>query len=733
MDFKIPTWATRLFSQTSFLFFGILSISGFAQTISERQEILLDYDQNKITALISEFEEEAKENTLRMNKANKANGWGKMEKLRDGAVVSLNDIGDDGTLLFYTTLNDPTNQVSRAQSLYSNGTLNLGLNGRGMKVGVWDSGIALNSHQEFDARAFSGDTSQEVSPHATLVTGNIISSGVKPKARGVAFGAEAITHNWTRDKIEATEAAASGMLLSNHSYGIKSDRVPDWYFGAYIKISQDWDKIMYNAPYYLMVNAAGNSQRSQDNASPIYGKTADGFDLLLGFTTSKNALTVAGADTKLNEKGELLEANIASYSSLGPIDDGRIKPDLAGDGSSIFSTTSQSNSSYGTSTGTSMAAPGVTGSLLLLQQYHNQLFGHYMKAATLKGLALHTADDVGTPGPDYKMGWGVLNTKTAAETLQDEGFTALIDENQLTQGETYTLEVEALGNEDLMISVSWTDVEGEYINRGDLNSATKALMNDLDVRVIKNNETHLPWKLNPRRANDAATKADNAVDPFERIDIKNAKGSYTILISHKGELKNGFQDFSLIVSGAKISNCSLQAPQDVELDDVSEDSATIIWPEAEETLFEVQYKSSSDDSWNSELLSENTLQLETLEIGEEYEIKIRTICTESKTSEFSESLRFIFNGTETEILENETFGFSGSLGISVYPNPAVNELEINAELSQDAVYSIVSSSGTIVKKGSAVEKVPVSDLSSGLYILVVQDYSGIQSTKFYKN
>ncbi|PRX57054.1 S8 family serine peptidase [Flagellimonas meridianipacifica] len=731
MDFKIPTWATRLFTPTLLLFFGVFS--SFGQTILERQEILLEYNQQKITSLISEFEEEAKNTALRLDEVSKTTRWNKTEKLRDGTEVSLNDVGEDGTLLYYTTLNDPTNQVSRAQSLYSNGTLNLGLDGSGMQVGVWDSGIALNSHQEFDTRASAGDTSQEVSPHATLVTGNIISSGMKPKARGVAFGAEAVTHNWTRDKIEVAEAAASGLLLSNHSYGIKSDRVPDWYFGAYIKVSQDWDKIMYNAPYYLMVNAAGNSQRSQDNASPIYGKTADGFDLLLGFTTSKNALTVAGANTKLNGKGELLEAEVAAYSSLGPIDDGRIKPDLAGDGSSIFSTTSQSNSSYGTSTGTSMAAPGVTGSLLLLQQYHNELFGHFMKSATLKGLAIHTADDVGTPGPDYKMGWGVLNAKTAAETLQNEGFTTLIDESQLMQGETYSLEVEALGTEDLIISVSWTDVEGQYINRGDLNSTTKALVNDLDIRVIQNNETNLPWKLNPHRANDTATKADNSVDPFERVDIKNAKGSYTIVISHKGELKNGFQDFSLIVSGAKISNCSLRAPENIELGSLNEDSLVVNWSEAEETLFEVRYKSSSEASWKSDLITENNIQLANLIIGEDYEIKVRTICTESKTSEFSEVLRFTFNGTETQILENETFSFSGSLGISVYPNPAVNELKIDGELSQDAVYSIVTSSGTIVKKGSAVEKVSVTDLSSGLYILVVQDYSGIQSTKFYKN
>src|SRR5690606_12070080 len=155
--------------------------------------------------------------------------------------VELKDIGTDGTPLFYTTLNDPTSQTSRAHTLYSNGLLNLGLDGDGMEVGVWDAGVALTTHQEFDARAMIADGSDETSLHATLVTGNLISSGVEPNAKGVVYGARAMTHDWTRDKIEVAEAAANGLLLSNHSYGILSDRVPDWYFGAYIKVTQDWD------------------------------------------------------------------------------------------------------------------------------------------------------------------------------------------------------------------------------------------------------------------------------------------------------------------------------------------------------------------------------------------------------------------------------------------------------------------------------------------------------------
>ncbi|MEM0933874.1 MAG: peptidase S8, partial [Bacteroidota bacterium] len=211
MDTKKPTWATRIFIATATLCIGTASIS--AQTPSEKKEIAKRYNQEKITSLISGFETEEMNTARVLQNLSKKKDWAKTEKLQDGTVVALNEVGEDGTLLYYTTLNDPTNQVSRAQSLYANGDLNLGLDGSGMHIGIWDNGIALNSHQEFDNRSSAGDGSGEVSPHATLVTGNLISSGIKPKAKGVAFGAEAITHNWTRDKIEVAEAAASGLLL----------------------------------------------------------------------------------------------------------------------------------------------------------------------------------------------------------------------------------------------------------------------------------------------------------------------------------------------------------------------------------------------------------------------------------------------------------------------------------------------------------------------------------------
>jgi len=731
MDYRFPLGTKRaIFS----LCISLLSVSSLiAQSKNEKDKIRFSYDQGKISSLISDFESEHQNKRQKIEELIKTKGLFASKNKGDGTQIALEDIGSDGTPLFYTTLNDPASQTSRAHTLYDNGLLNLGLTGSNMEVGVWDSGIALSSHQEFDTRAYKNDNSTEVSLHATLVTGNLISAGVEPNAKGVAYNAKALSHDWSRDKIEVAQAAANGLLLSNHSYGILSDRVPDWYFGAYIKATQDWDRIMYNAPYYLMVTAAGNARQSNDNASPNFGKTSDGFDLLLGFTTSKNGLTIAGANTEIDNKGNLKNVSVAGYSSFGPVDDGRVKPDLAGDGGNILSTSSSTNSSYQVSAGTSMAAPGVTGSLLLLQQYHEELFGKYMKAATLKGLALHTADDVDAKGPDYKMGWGVMNAKSAAEVLQNKDYTSLVNEESLINGETYSITVTALENHPLIASISWTDPESENINRGDLNSTTAALVNDLDIRITKDGKNYFPWKLNPARANDPATLGDNKVDPFERIEIENAKGTYTITVSHKGRLKNEIQDFSLIVSGAQISNCSIEVPTGFEIKNSTEAGTTLSWSNADETLFEFQYKSIDSDNWSNELIWENSFNLDLLETGKVYEARVRSICTENAVSEFSETIEFEFNGIETVLIQNTPMYVPQQLSISVYPNPTVDYLNVNGELSKDAEFSIVSTSGNVIKKGKTQGSINVSSISSGLYVLVIQDYSGIKSTKFYKN
>ena len=706
-------------------------ISG--QTQTQRLEIAAENKTAILSTLKSNLISEHAAKTVRIKELAKLNNWKIKETLANGKKVELQEIGADGSPLYYETYTDQAGLVSRASTLNTNGLLGLDLDGEGMQVGVWDSGIALEDHVEYISRVTNGDASTDVDSHATRVIGSIISTGHKKEARGVANKATVLTNDWTRDKIEVTEAAANGLLLSNHSYGIKADRVPDWYFGAYTKVAQDWDKIMYNAPYYLMVSAAGNAQKSNDNETPTYGTSSDGFDVLLGFTLSKNGITVAGANSEIDRNGNLVKANVSAYSSFGPVDDGRIKPDIAGNGSTVLSTDSYSNTSYNSSSGTSMATPGVTGTLLLLQQYNEQLYGSYMKAATLKGLALHTADDVDAQGPDYKMGWGVMNAKNAAEVLYNRDFSSHIAEESLTNGETFSFTVTAKDEGALMASISWTDLPSEFINSGELNNTTKALVNDLDIRITQNGETFLPWKLNPAMASSPATKGDNSVDPFERIEIPNAKGTYTITVSHKGNLQNDTQDFSLILTGVKMTACTLQAPQEMVIEAATATGVTLTWEVENDALYEVQFKEENQQEWSTEYLTNTSFLWNGLTEEKTYIVRIRTFCSQNVASEYSDPTRFTFLGEETMLIALGTLSLDDEIPFSVYPNPAVDEIQLNMQTSDTAMYRIVSLGGTELKMDSAKNnRINVSDLPSGLYILQLQDFNVSKSTKFYK-
>src|SRR5690606_3444138 len=134
--------------------------------------------------------------------------------------------------------------------------------------------------------------------------------------------------------------------------------------------------------------------------------------------------------------------------------------------------------------GTSMSTPNISGSLLLLQQHYNSSNGFYMLSSTLRGLALHTADEAGSyPGPDYRFGWGLLNTERASEVITNNGNTSVIIEEELGQDEVYTFSVQADGVNDLVASITWTDPAGTSPQPGINDLGIPMLVNDLDLRI----------------------------------------------------------------------------------------------------------------------------------------------------------------------------------------------------------------------------------------------------------
>lgn len=564
----------------------LLNLSVFSQTKSQINDIISNYDLDKLETISNTFNTDHKTQLEKLERLANINNWALSYSDEDGTKYQLRRVYN-GKPIYIQTSNATASTSTRAKFLYNNGGLGLNIEGQNMIGHVWDGGHALAGHVEFQENGSSkitlGDASTPtLSDHGTHVCGTISAVGVNQTAKGMAHKSSIISYEWTNDKAEVTTAAANGMLLSNHSYGYSVNDLPDWEYGAYVIESRRWDVISYNAPYYTTVIAAGNDGANfSGNADPLAGNYL--YDKLSDNTVSKNPIVVAnGQDLFINNTtGAILSPiNLNNSSSQGPTDDLRIKPDITGNGTSVYSPIGTSNTSYASYDGTSMAAPSVMGSLLLLQQLYNDTNGQFAYAATIKGLALHTADDGGSViGPDSRFGWGYMNTKKSAEIIISSD--AIIEEKVINQGGSISFEVTSNGVTPLIASISWTDPPANNVNYGFSNRPDPVLVNDLDIRITQNTTTHFPWKLTSVTTND---KIDNNVDPYEKIEIDNPNGTYTITINHKGTLRDNHQDYSLIVSGITYNNLS-----------VNENNTTGIamWPNPANEILNLSLKSNN--------------------------------------------------------------------------------------------------------------------------------------------
>lgn len=485
----------------------------------------------------------------------------------DGRIIELQYLDENFIPVYFETRNTGAALTTSANELHPLGRLQLYLTGKGMTAGVWDGGSVQANHPEMNSRVQIYDGGVQ-SNHATHVGGTIIAKGVQPNARGMAPDGKLISYDWNSDLSEMANAAANGLLISNHSYGISlgwgfADGAWKWYanpdstydyrFGYYSSTSRALDQISLNAPHYLIVWAAGNDRNDFGDGT----KPPDGpYNSIGPYATAKNVLTV-GAVRKLSQAyANPFDVIMSDFSSWGPVNDGRIKPDIVGAGVQLYS--SISNNEYGTYSGTSMASPNVTGSLLLLQQLYNNIStdSSFMKAATLKGLAIHTAREAGeNPGPDYQHGWGLLNTGMAARLLLARDNTSfVVNELTLNQSEIFEMEFESDGSGDIIATISWTDAPGEIVAPQESKSSFM-LVNDLDLRIYNEagDIVYHPWILDPLTPASAASKGDNFRDNVEKINIPNPPaGRYILKISHKGDLLNEKQDYSLILQTKNI-------------------------------------------------------------------------------------------------------------------------------------------------------------------------------------
>lgn len=541
---------------------------GYSQTENDREKIKSSYNQKNVESLKKEVFKYSKERKKRVN-----NLIAKNNITDQDFINSLYDVIDNN-LIFRATENVNASLLTRTLELNTGGSLGLNLNGEEHSVGVWDEKRVMVNHDEFklvdqDSKVTIGDSGNSFGGHGTHVAGTIGAYGINPNAKGMAPEVEILTYDWQDDIAEVLAAANEGLLISNHSYGIPifnnqgNLALPAAYVGAYMNDAYYWDYLVHQLDYILPVMSAGN-EGVPNNSQAI----APGYDKLFGNKVSKNLLIVANSfkpyfDEDTNER--LTEATINPSSSEGPTDDGRVKPDIAGMGSNLESSyyfvgSPSATDGYATLTGTSMSTPNVAGSLILLQQYNNELYSEHLKSFELKNLAIHTVYDPQSPsiGPDPKFGWGVLDAYESALVIQNKNNSEIIFEShELSDGQTISYDITVSEDSSVKASIVWNDIAGKGTasspgNSPTLNDPTPALVNDLDMRIINNDtdEEYMPWVLDMSSTPIAAIKADNNVDNVEKIEVNNLPaGNYTIEISHKGSLVAGDQEFSLIVTG----------------------------------------------------------------------------------------------------------------------------------------------------------------------------------------
>lgn len=398
------------------------------------------------------------------------------------------------------------------------------LKGDNINIGIWDGGPVSTAHLDFSpAGRVSIMQGAGVSDHGTHVAGTITGKGiVNPVARGMAPNARLFS--WDFNGNIQTEMAAgipaNNLLVSSHSYGFSFSGPCNLTNGllAYEAISRSTDINLNNFPSHLHVHSAGNSG----------GSCAGGFHTITGSgKPAKNNLVVADISTT--------EA-VAGSSSRGPVQDGRIKPEISAMGTSVFSTWIPNNS-YATISGTSMATPGVSGASALLYQRYKQLNSDNNPPSSLiKNIICNSAADLGNAGPDYTFGFGRINALAAVKILEDNRYAVNTIANAAFNDVSITVPAGAVR---LRVMLTWNDPAGAQ-------NADPALVNDLDLSVINGATTTLPWILDKNIPGALATRGVDNYSNIEQVTLANpAAGTYTLKVNGTNVTTGPNQQYSL--------------------------------------------------------------------------------------------------------------------------------------------------------------------------------------------
>jgi hypothetical protein len=419
----------------------------------------------------------------------------------------------------------PLNNVTRADARANllNASIAAGgrnLKGEGVVIGIGDNANP-QLHIDFTNRIINRTYAPSSAEHGKHVAGIAAGAGILNELyRGYAPKATIITQYFSGIWQNAAAYVQDyGMVLTNNSYGAVTGDCS--YNGLYDLYSAILDQQAFDFPYLQQVFSSGNS--GGDDCPPY----PTGYKTVLGsYQSAKNVLTVGATDSA---------GNMASFSSKGPVQDGRLKPEIVSMGHRIVSA---GFGSYWYNSGTSMASPGVTGGLTLLYQlYRQRNSGNNPKSGLMKAIVCNSSRDAGNNGPDFSYGFGWLDLQRAALTIENNRYFTSTVANGIQNSHSITIPANAA---QLKVMLYWHDPPASLLSG-------QTLVNDLDLTVqTPSSTTVFPKILDtiPANVTGTSTEGPDHINNIEQVIINNPQaGNYSIKVKGNSVTQNSPQEY----------------------------------------------------------------------------------------------------------------------------------------------------------------------------------------------